>query len=408
MRVPELVLRLVFLYCLPREDFIVPHKSRAPLLLTLVCKDWRRVAFDMSSLWRSLSVDQYQPKVPTTSAIISWLKHSKELPLSLRILQPPGANQKARNLTKHVVKLFLDLIHRWEYIDIDIAEEEDWVLLRYIPWPMVPQETPLKAISFNVPLWDDQQTFITHTGVFPHIRDVRWRAQSLPSSLPLSRLTNLHVETSLSTWEYLTTLRHCAALEILKIWGLCDTFHPIDSFEQFELGALSTLEIKGDTDVGPFFEAIVAKQLKSLSVFQKDVDPLPARPQGLLTFFRDSAPRLDQLILVDPFRPERDFITIFEYCEGIRELTLHSPHLTDRTLAPLLMNAWRNLRRLTLGGFGTYAVTPGHIGYMVSARWDLGLKFFQSSIPSRNAVDIRLIQDLINKGLEAHVYFDGI
>ncbi|KAF7337861.1 hypothetical protein MVEN_02009100 [Mycena venus] len=53
---PELVV-LIFLYCLPDDEFVTPSLTTAPLLLSVVCRRWREIAFSTPKLWSSLSLE---------------------------------------------------------------------------------------------------------------------------------------------------------------------------------------------------------------------------------------------------------------------------------------------------------------------------------------------------------------
>ncbi|KAF9477117.1 hypothetical protein BDN70DRAFT_881539 [Pholiota conissans] len=102
-RIPDDTLRSIFLYCLPADHDAIIMLTEAPLLLTQVCRRWRRVAFDTPALWCTL----YIPRIPRLSvespsgihlapdaqfrleahisAIAQWLKQAGTQPLSISI-----------------------------------------------------------------------------------------------------------------------------------------------------------------------------------------------------------------------------------------------------------------------------------------------------------------------------------
>ncbi|KIK66068.1 hypothetical protein GYMLUDRAFT_158537, partial [Collybiopsis luxurians FD-317 M1] len=53
-QLPAEILAEIFVQCLP--DFGVRDLSEAPLVLTRICRDWRRIAFDTPRLWQSLHI----------------------------------------------------------------------------------------------------------------------------------------------------------------------------------------------------------------------------------------------------------------------------------------------------------------------------------------------------------------
>ncbi|KAJ6593438.1 hypothetical protein B0H19DRAFT_919720, partial [Mycena capillaripes] len=50
-QVPVEVLEVVFQFCLPHTDYVVPDPLQAPLLLCQICSSWRAVALVTPSLW---------------------------------------------------------------------------------------------------------------------------------------------------------------------------------------------------------------------------------------------------------------------------------------------------------------------------------------------------------------------
>ncbi|KAJ3835398.1 hypothetical protein EV361DRAFT_387945 [Lentinula raphanica] len=88
-QIPEEVLAEIFLHCLPTDrNFAIRSLDEAPLLLTTICRDWRRVALDTPRLWSTLHV--YLPSHLSTQAISrraagisTWLGRSGTLPLSI-------------------------------------------------------------------------------------------------------------------------------------------------------------------------------------------------------------------------------------------------------------------------------------------------------------------------------------
>ncbi|KAF9058944.1 hypothetical protein BDP27DRAFT_1239758, partial [Rhodocollybia butyracea] len=57
-QIPSETLGEIFMHCLPSDTlpFAVRDLKQAPLLITTICRHWRRVAIDTPELWSSLHV----------------------------------------------------------------------------------------------------------------------------------------------------------------------------------------------------------------------------------------------------------------------------------------------------------------------------------------------------------------
>ncbi|KIK62002.1 hypothetical protein GYMLUDRAFT_42435 [Collybiopsis luxurians FD-317 M1] len=90
-QIPNETLAEIFKWCLP-SDTIYGLRSlqHAPLLLTMVCRDWRRVAIETPRLWSSLHI-YFPPHLSQDAAsqriagINSWLQRSGSLPVFISL-----------------------------------------------------------------------------------------------------------------------------------------------------------------------------------------------------------------------------------------------------------------------------------------------------------------------------------
>ncbi|KAF9073397.1 hypothetical protein BDP27DRAFT_1215954, partial [Rhodocollybia butyracea] len=97
-RIPSETLGEIFMHCLPSDAhlFVGLDLKHAPLLITIVCRHWRRVVINLPALWSSLhillpphlseevaSVD-LSPSRRTTGVNL-WLERSATLPISLSL-----------------------------------------------------------------------------------------------------------------------------------------------------------------------------------------------------------------------------------------------------------------------------------------------------------------------------------
>ncbi|OAX37660.1 hypothetical protein K503DRAFT_719457 [Rhizopogon vinicolor AM-OR11-026] len=89
-RLPVEVLSQNFVHCLPKTDYWSISPMEGPMLLTNICRRWREVVVNMPSLWCRLTVGGLtKAQRKTTFCYDSWLKRSRQRPLSLRIYYVP-------------------------------------------------------------------------------------------------------------------------------------------------------------------------------------------------------------------------------------------------------------------------------------------------------------------------------
>ncbi|RXW12343.1 hypothetical protein EST38_g13508, partial [Candolleomyces aberdarensis] len=90
-RLPDDILREIFLHCLPdlRSDITLLSKT-APVLLTHVCRHWRNVAIEFGVLWKWIQV--YLPDPPLQEDVMQTLVRSFErakiAPFKLQVIHP--------------------------------------------------------------------------------------------------------------------------------------------------------------------------------------------------------------------------------------------------------------------------------------------------------------------------------
>ncbi|KIK62009.1 hypothetical protein GYMLUDRAFT_165539, partial [Collybiopsis luxurians FD-317 M1] len=93
-QIPYETLAEIFKWCLPSETmFGVRSLKHAPLLLTMVCRDWRRVAIETPRLWSSLHIyfpphiaqDAQGAASQRIAGVNLWLQRSRTLPVSISL-----------------------------------------------------------------------------------------------------------------------------------------------------------------------------------------------------------------------------------------------------------------------------------------------------------------------------------
>lgn len=123
-RLPPEILQEIFIRCLTTRNSVM-HRSEAPMLLTEVCVEWRRIALSTPALWSTLHLpfpgSIGVEEVPNVRFDVAkaWLTRSGELPLSISVYD---MNWTIRRST------FLDLlgpfIHRCRVLRFSILNPD--------------------------------------------------------------------------------------------------------------------------------------------------------------------------------------------------------------------------------------------------------------------------------------------
>ncbi|TFK37592.1 hypothetical protein BDQ12DRAFT_684941 [Crucibulum laeve] len=229
-RLPEDVLREIFLHCLPTTHNSVMSEYAAPLILGQICSMWRSITLSTPSLWASLhvSVPALSHEVETATdphllnkAVQGWLTRSGICPLSISI-----ACSKFRSADIETVNLLIRTLisysARWRDIQLFIPARA-WSLLSEISKESVPLLEYAALDGYNgpfvggVPLVSNNDW--TSTGLFTAkgLRSVFLaRVEADPINLPVSwsQLTNLCLKGD-EEWGTVG-LSTSAALEVLK------------------------------------------------------------------------------------------------------------------------------------------------------------------------------------------------
>ncbi|KAJ7668689.1 hypothetical protein DFH06DRAFT_205909 [Mycena polygramma] len=181
-QVPVEVLELIFRFCLPQTNYIVPNPLQAPLLLCQICSSWRKVAILNPHLWCSLSLNLYRRPGAWKEFMSSWLGRSGETSLSLSF--EGAVNNPYFN--DHIAKVVLKDSKRWRRLRLD-----------------VPSSSLSKLLNTDMPLLETLEiaAYKTYPGVFissadaPRLRSlILVGAQTEPKNIhvPWDRLTRFH------------------------------------------------------------------------------------------------------------------------------------------------------------------------------------------------------------------------
>ncbi|KAJ6517969.1 hypothetical protein C8R47DRAFT_1773 [Mycena vitilis] len=146
-RLPEDVLREIFLACLPWSGNPVMSSREAPLLLGQVCSSWRRIALTTPQLWSSLHV-----VVPNAArlrqisdAVDTWLSRSGVLPLSITLAVSAACESGSDNVAT-MIDVLTNFCLRWHRVTITLTPRTILTPLTNLRASDVPM---LKSIAFT-------------------------------------------------------------------------------------------------------------------------------------------------------------------------------------------------------------------------------------------------------------------
>ncbi|KAG2072470.1 hypothetical protein BDR04DRAFT_413481 [Suillus decipiens] len=257
---PTEILAQIFLYCVPADENWTPVPHLSPMLLTTVCRRWREVAMDMSTLWCRLRLEvghgNWQQRA---FCYDSYLKRSRGRQLSLTLE----------------------------------CHNNDWTELRSLLQPHVDQVSSLSlgffsgAGSLMVADFRRLEELAIYANGSDPVVVTRSMAQ-LPPSMRSLKVMNLWLSLKLLSglnllaWAGLTNLevvvdgldslprllRLCPNLSSLTMIGI---FTSIDTLEDFVHANLQSLVVSGDFYLNSMgnhglFNAITLPNLHALEV----------------------------------------------------------------------------------------------------------------------------------------------
>ncbi|KAJ6512543.1 hypothetical protein C8R45DRAFT_323178 [Mycena sanguinolenta] len=179
-RLPEDVLREIFLASLPSSGNPVMNSQEAPLLLAHVCSSWRKIALATPQLWSSLHV-----VVPDAarlrnmcSAVDIWLTRSGALPLSITLAVSAvceGSSDDVATMIDGLAKFSL----RWKHVQITLTPRTILTPLTNLRVSDVPMLESIAFTSIGSGSWMNVVT------PFP----IHWRAFNFISSPSIRRVS---------------------------------------------------------------------------------------------------------------------------------------------------------------------------------------------------------------------------
>ncbi|KAJ6524682.1 hypothetical protein DFH09DRAFT_1189251 [Mycena vulgaris] len=211
-RLPEDIIRDVFVACLPshRNPFIISNES--PLLLCQICSDWRRLALSTPRLWAAVHV--VVPDEPKAQVLVhileNWLNRSDVLPLSISVVFSRVWTWEDDPVAP-ALRLLTRFSRRWGDIQFDFPHygyfatfanlcPDDVPMLQASPWGQLDDSLSYQFMSFL-------DTPSLRNVTISCIRELR------ALQLPWANLNVLVVEDVVSCDYAIAILRQCPALE---------------------------------------------------------------------------------------------------------------------------------------------------------------------------------------------------
>ncbi|KAF8184483.1 hypothetical protein BJ912DRAFT_974993 [Pholiota molesta] len=166
-RLPDDMLREIFLACLPGTHNAVMDCEEAPLLLGLVCNRWRLLAYSTPSLWASLHIplpslrgmpyrsaetagyyEAYDGRIEKHyTAIHNWLLRSGSCPLSISFHTPlDNLAQLYEAYSQRYLNIILLFSNRWHDLEMSVSVGHLSDRMASIPTTSVPILTHLRLI----------------------------------------------------------------------------------------------------------------------------------------------------------------------------------------------------------------------------------------------------------------------
>jgi hypothetical protein len=125
LALPPEVLGEIFFFCLrfDKDLLVTPHLDDAPLVLCVVCRQWRSVVLSTPKLWNSIFFESHllntERYTPQSAALYidfchEWLFRARNTPLSICL----DANDVCLDTPNELVDIISELSQQWQNIEI--------------------------------------------------------------------------------------------------------------------------------------------------------------------------------------------------------------------------------------------------------------------------------------------------
>ncbi|KAJ6559749.1 hypothetical protein B0H19DRAFT_1145730 [Mycena capillaripes] len=247
-RLPEDILRGIFMAALSSTQNSTLNPAENPLLLCQICRSWRAVALTTPCLWASLHIAVPAPsKLPQiTERITAWLQRSGSLPLDISLAYSCTADPEA-DITPLMAAL-LAVSRRWRNIHLALTSYSHLATLSSEDAPSLQSIAIRDSDSKERLRWVDPTGHLTFLAT-PSLRRVQLSPPCiLKTPLVLESLTDLNMQLGpvpLPCTDARRILQQCPLLERcdLVVVGSSNGNHSGDTFEHITLQRLRHLSI---------------------------------------------------------------------------------------------------------------------------------------------------------------------
>ncbi|KAG7090148.1 hypothetical protein E1B28_011756 [Marasmius oreades] len=247
--IPAEILINIFRYFQPA--YFGPKCDIPPIVdLIRVCKHWRTVALNESSLWSTINLDN--PKHFHVTMVRQWLERSKACPLilSLRVYHLHEAEEMTV-LVETVLSIFIQHLCRWSSIALHLGNVPIRSQSPLLNLPVSHSAAPLleKVHIYHIGSSTPEvcRTLWKAIGSYPSVRSAEWiegndlgTCLSSVLSAPWKNLIHLTSRFLLDD-AFLKFLAGCPTLEFLHIISLHESNSPLNPRPRISLPSLHTL-----------------------------------------------------------------------------------------------------------------------------------------------------------------------
>ncbi|KAJ7447123.1 hypothetical protein B0H11DRAFT_2290284 [Mycena galericulata] len=312
-RLPDDVVREIFVAALPSDRNAIMSEEEAPLLLSHISQGWRNLALSTPRLWSTLhivtppvsSVQSHIPKLhQINGAVVTWLSRSGTLPVSISFIAPRpylsrGASEDeisalpeaTRSASFTLIQTLIEFCTRWRSIRFKMPDDSYLTPLAALSVSDVPK---LSSIEMNMGGGDADWASMSFLGT-PSLRAVSLGGGAHTSPTSWDTLAHLSIRfmgVTLSLDETLSMLRHCTNLETLHLTSSHNQPHGQTHAQPCHLAQLWRLSLISVGNIS-FLQQLSAPNLRILE-FHGPFDS--ASPSPLLTLI-SSSDRLEHLRL---------------------------------------------------------------------------------------------------------------
>ena len=318
---PELLMK-VFIECLPQAPESC-SPSIAPLLLGQICRYWRAVALATSYIWSRIHVSlNFRGVKAQRSWVESWLKRSKESPLSISIRwyrSPAGFHPVFNSVLRHV--------HRWEDVDIQLPR---------VFFDSLASDKPslptLRKLRIHVTSGSPLPNWFDVFSVAPKLRRVALCTGSGAIQLPWKHLTHCTVSSNMTDC---LAIMHKSPHLIVCAMEDCtsSSWSPTPLLEVLPVVSyISSLQIIQTTrciqatrcDCGEIFSSLTLPALRNLSI--KFIGGTPWAHAEFMALHNRSFFLLERLALISVTFLYDDLISLLQALPSLIEIEIDSVH----------------------------------------------------------------------------------